>query len=325
MGTAISEEKESVSDLNAAVRETPGTDEMVSGEQCAECSGVNTGVDSGEERSLATPGVFSDPWAELRRYTMARIGLGRSGVSLPIKPWLDFRLAHARARDAVHMPLQSDMILAGLAANNLPTLHLASSVDSKSDYLTRPDKGRRLSIASREQLNAFMDEHPGYEPDVCVVVSDGLSARAVHQNAVECAALFLEEVRKVGFSTTPVVLVDSGRVAVGDDVAAMLNAKLVVILIGERPGLTAPNSMSAYMTYAPYPGIREEMRNCISNIRPEGYPVPDAVKKLCYLVEKAFAMRLSGTHLKDDMPETYLPFQELHKLQASKHQEIEDK
>jgi len=149
---------------------------------------------------------------------------------------------------------------------------------------------------------------------VSVVICDGLSARAVHENAVPFASRFLEEAAAAGLSAAPVALVKFGRVAVGDDVAALLNARLVVVLVGERPGLSSPDSLGVYMTHAPAPGLTDEARNCISNVRAAGLPVEEAVRKLCYLVENALVRRLSGVDLKDDVPPGYLPFAETRAL-----------
>ena len=186
--------------------------------------------------------------------------------------------------------------------------------NGKQIIRTRPDKGRRLSVASRQLLDAWMDAHPGSAPDVSVVICDGLSARAVHENAVPFATRFLEEAAAAGLSAAPVALVKFGRVAVGDDVAALLNARLVVVLVGERPGLSSPDSLGVYMTHAPTPGLTDEARNCISNVRAAGLPVEEAVRKLCYLVENALVRRLSGVDLKDDVPPGYLPFAETRAL-----------
>ena len=172
-----------------------------------------------DELAGAAPAIVTpDPWEELRRFTDARIGLGHCGVSLPVKRWLEFRLAHARARDAVMTPLDEEQVRAGLAAHGLECLSLSSAVTDRNEYLTRPDKGRRLSVASRQLLDAWMDAHPGSAPDVSVVICDGLSARAVHENAVPFASRFLEEAAAAGLSAAPVALVKFGRVAVGDDV-----------------------------------------------------------------------------------------------------------
>ena len=231
---------------------------------------------AGAAPAIVTP----DPWEELRRFTDARIGLGHCGVSLPVKRWLEFRLAHARARDAVMTPLDEEQVRAGLAAHGLECLSLSSAVADRNEYLTRPDKGRRLSVASRQLLDAWMDAHPGSAPDVSVVICDGLSARAVHENAVPLASRCLEEAAAAGLSAAPVALVKFGRVAVGDDVAALLNARLVVVLVGERPGLSSPDSLGVCMTHAPTPGLTDEARNCISNVRAAGLPVEEAVRKL---------------------------------------------
>lgn len=256
------------------------------------------------------PPVTEDPWAELRRFTDARIGLGRCGVSLPVSSWLDFRLAHARARDAVSAPLDADAVQRALADHGLAWLRLSSAVADKDEFLTRPDKGRRLSVESRRILDGYREAHPGPDADLCVVISNGLSARAVHENAAPFAALFLDHAREAGLSATPVALVENGRVAVGDETAALLGARMAVVLIGERPGLSSPHSLGVYMTYAPAPGCTDEARNCISNVRSGGLSVAEGVRKLCYLVEAAFARRLSGVHLKDDMTDAYLPFAE---------------
>lgn len=250
--------------------------------------------------------VTEDPWAELKQFTDARISLGRCGVSLPLSESLAFRLAHAQARDAVLQPFAMDAVSAVLERQGHSCLQLHSAVADRGEFLTRPDLGRRLSEASRERLRALGPESRG--ADVCVVISNGLSSRAVHENAAPFAAQFLDSLRYGGLSYAPVCLVDQGRVAVGDEVAELLNARLVVMLIGERPGLSSPNSLGVYMTFAPRVGVTDEARNCISNVREGGLSVDMGVCKLAYLVENAFAMRLSGVQLKDKMPAGYLPF-----------------
>ena len=249
-----------------------------------------------------------DPWADLKRYTDARIALGRCGVSLPHAEWLRFRLAHARARDAVLTPFDRDQVRAELESAGLQCLELASAAASKEDFLARPDKGRRLSEESRALLAQQFAGSEISGADICLVVSPGLSARAAHENAAQFAISFFARARAAGFSTAPVALVEYGRVAVADEVASLMKARLVVILIGERPGLSSPNSLGVYLTYAPFPGCTDEARNCISNVRPAGLSIEDGVRKLCYLVQEAFARRLTGVNLKDDMPANYLPF-----------------
>lgn len=252
--------------------------------------------------------VLEDPWADLKRYTDARIALGRCGVSLPHTEWLKFRLAHAKARDAVLRPFDRAGLRTELESAGLHCLELASAAASKEDFLARPDKGRRLAEASRQLLASKYAVPDNQGADICLVISDGLSARAVHENAAPFARRFLACAADAGYSATPVALVEFGRVAVADEVASLMGAKLVVILIGERPGLSSPNSLGVYLTYAPFPGCTDEARNCISNVRPAGLSIEEGVRKLCYLVQGAFARRLTGVNLKDDMPATYLPF-----------------
>ena len=257
---------------------------------------------------LAAAPLTEDPWADLKQYTDARIALGRCGVSLPHAEWLHFRLAHARARDAVHTAFDRAGMRSALEGAGLQCLELASAAESKEDFLARPDKGRRLSQASRQLLAKTFANPEASGADICLVVSDGLSARAVHENAAPFARRFLACAAEAGFSSTPVALVEYGRVAVADEVASLMGAKLVVILIGERPGLSSPNSLGVYLTYAPFPGCTDEVRNCISNVRPGGLSIEEGVRKLCYLVQGAFARQLTGVNLKDDMPADYLPF-----------------
>lgn len=258
--------------------------------------------------SCPNPPVRADPWGELRGYTDARIALGRCGVSLPHDQWLRFRLAHAQARDAVLTSFDAAAVRADLEAAGLRCLELASAARHKDEFLTRPDKGRCLSEAAYAELGRFAATPGVAGADVSVVISDGLSARAVHENAAPFAVAFLERVRAAGLRAAPVVLVRYGRVAVADEVASLLRARLVVILIGERPGLSSPNSLGVYLTYAPFPGCTDEARNCISNVRPGGLSMEEGVRKLCYLVQGAFARGFTGVHLKDDMPADYLPF-----------------
>lgn len=254
--------------------------------------------------------VTDDTWSDLRRHTDARIALGRCGVSLPHGRWLDFRMAHAKARDAVLTPFDMAGVRAALEQGGVQCLELHSAAADTAEFLARPDKGRQLSEASRGILReAVAAQVPGTKgADICVVVSSGLSARAVHENAAPFALRFLEQARMAGYTATPVTLVDHGRVAVADEVAHLLGARLVVMLIGERPGLSSPNSLGVYLTYAPVPGCTDEARNCISNVRPGGLGIDDGVRKLCYLVQGAFAAGLTGVNLKDDMPGDYLPF-----------------
>jgi ethanolamine ammonia-lyase small subunit len=236
-----------------------------------------------------------EPWDTLRRHTAARIGLARAGASLATAPLLDFRLAHARARDAVHEPLDDARLLAELATLSLPVLALASAAESREQYLMRPDLGRRL----RPDAAAALAAHAG-SYDVAFVVADGLSARAVETHARPLLAETLPPLLAEGWRVAPLVVVRHGRVAIGDVVAAALGADIVAMLIGERPGLSAPDSMGAYLTWHPIATTTDADRNCISNIRPEGLRYGDAAFTLVHLLRAMRTRRLSGVALKDD-------------------------
>jgi ethanolamine ammonia-lyase small subunit len=238
-------------------------------------------------------------WADLRRLTAARIGLKRTGASLTTGPLLDFQLAHARARDAVHEPLDAARLAADFAAElaelAAPVLTVASAAPDRQRYLMRPDLGRQLAAGAE----AMLAPHAGHS-DVVFVVVDGLSARAVAAHARPVLACALPVLRAEGWRIGPLVIVCQGRVAVGDAIATALGAGCVAVLIGERPGLTAPDSMGAYLTWQPRPQTTDADRNCISNIRPEGIGYADAAFKLLHLL-RAMRMRgLSGVALKDD-------------------------
>ena len=247
--------------------------------------------------------VTHDPWDGLKEFTDARIGLGRCGTSLPTSEVLDFKLAHARARDAVLQPMQTQKMIAGLAGVDVASFALSSSVESRSEYLTRPDKGRSLSDVSKKLLA----EKAG-EADVCLVVGDGLSSRAIHENGIAFIESFLSVISKSELSVSPICFVENCRVAIADEIAPFFKARLSVILIGERPGLSSPNSLGIYLTYNPKPGTTDESRNCISNIRDGGLSITEGVRKLSYLIENAFIQKESGVYLKDKMGDNYLPF-----------------
>lgn len=271
------------------------------------------------ESGAGSPGrPQADPWQGLRKWTDARIALGRSGVSLPLSAWLDFRLAQARAHDAVLAVLDVDDVCARLAEAGIPCLRTESAASDKQTFLLRPDLGRRLNAEGRERLKTWARENvvPGSEPDIVLVLSNGLSARAIHDNAVPFVRDFAGRARAAGLKMGPVVVVNNGRVAVADEVGFLLHASIAAILVGERPGLSSPNSMGVYMTYAPKPGCTDELRNCISNVRPGGLSTEEGVRKLCYLVQEALRQKVSGVALKDNMPAHYLPFQSLASLEA---------
>lgn len=250
------------------------------------------------------PLVVANPWDQLRRFTAARIALGRTGVSLPTQPQLAFQLAHAQARDAVHKPLDTaqlaqDLQVAGCGPAD-DSLQLVSAASDRMTYLQRPDLGRQLSEASRSAIQIRTQPEGRPPPDIALVVADGLSALAVAQNAAPFLAQLLPLLRAEGWSLAPIAIVRLGRVAVGDEVAQRLRARLVVVMIGERPGLSSPDSMGVYATWAPQVGLTDASRNCISNIRPAGLSCEAAAHKLHYLLAQMHQRQLSGVLLKDE-------------------------
>jgi ethanolamine ammonia-lyase small subunit len=247
------------------------------------------------------PPLVSNAWGHLRRHAPARIAQGRCGVSLPTGPHLDLLADHARARDAVHRELGVAALSGALRALGFPVAELRSEAADRQIYLKRPDLGRRLTADGAAVLRHAA---AGAEVDVAVVVADGLSALAVERHA----APFLERLQRVfpgprgDRALGPVAIVRQGRVAVGDDVGEALGAKAVIVLIGERPGLSSPDSMGLYLTWAPRRGRVDAERNCISNIRPEGLDYEASAGRAAYLLREAFARRLSGVDLKDESP-----------------------
>lgn len=237
-----------------------------------------------------------DCWRSLRQFTDARIALGRTGSSVLTNDYLQFRLAHARARDSIQMPFDARKVAEGIHKLGLQTLEVGSKAVDRATFIRRPDLGRRLNDESRARLKAM--HYPGC--DVLLVIADGLSSKAVHRQAVPLVARLLPYLRALGLTVGPVVLAHESRVALADDIAGIMNAGLVAQLIGERPGLSSPDSLSVYMTYKPYFGRMESERNCISNIRPEGLGYDAAAFKLAWLIEAAFHLRQSGTALKDE-------------------------
>lgn len=263
---------------------------------------------SNEQRSDADNGVTENPWQKLRAFTAARIALGRSGVSIPTQAMLQFQLAHAQARDAVHTELQSAELLTELQKlatefPQLPQQHvhcLNSAADNRRVYLQRPDLGRQLNTRSMQLLQ---QENHTLQPeyDLALVIGDGLSARAIHENAVP----FLRELltllaqQQPDLTLAPVAIVQQARVAIGDDIGEQLNARAVLIMIGERPGLSSPDSMGLYLTWQPRRGLTDDKRNCISNVRKAGLCWHDAARKVLYLLSEAQRLQGSGVVLKD--------------------------
>ncbi|GAB3326848.1 ethanolamine ammonia-lyase subunit EutC [Larkinella ripae] len=266
----------------------------------------------------------ADPWAFLQNHTSARIARGRTGHSLPTRALLDFQLDHARARDAVYSALEADELERQLALIQPPVLRLHSQAADRAQYLQRPDLGRKLDENSLKllhdggtgNLSGLQDltglttdldtslEESGF--DLCIVLADGLSATAINRHVVPVVSRLAEEIQKVGWSLAPFCVVEQGRVAIGDEIAHALKAETVLVLIGERPGLSSPDSLGAYLTFHPEPGLTDESRNCISNIRPEGLPYEAAVQKIRYLLTAMKNRRLSGVQLKDEFDDTLL-------------------
>jgi len=248
----------------------------------------------------------SDAWEVLRRHTPARIGLGRAGDALPTSAVLRFEAAHALARDAVHDALDGETLAAELSAalgDRVPPVPVvASAAPDRAVYLQRPDLGRRLAPTARPVLAELAAGGPY---DLVLVVADGLSARAVHTHAVATAAAVLD--RLDGWSAAAVV-VRQARIAVGDEIGQLLGARFAVVLLGERPGLSAPDSLGAYLTIDPRPGRRDSERNCISNIRPPlGQSIEAGADTIAGLLRQAAALGITGVGLKDDQA---LPQQE---------------
>lgn len=242
---------------------------------------------------------MNDSWKHLNQFTAARIALGRAGGSLPTAPLLDFRLSHARARDAVLCHFDPETLASSLRRLK-PDVHiLESEAENRAAFLQRPDRGRRLSEASRRHLEAIALPHP---PDLVILVSDGLSTIAAMEQASSLLSGLLPLLDADGWSLAPLLIVRHGRVAIQDEVGGILNARLSLILLGERPGLGSPDSLGAYFTYGPMPGKTDADRNCVSNIRPQGLPPSAAARKLHALLTSSRHLALSGVQLKDETP-----------------------
>ncbi len=233
------------------------------------------------------------PWDSLRQFTDARIALGRAGTSLPTRELLKFNAAHAAARDAVHASANFEPLAEVLSARGEVVLNVRSRAADRAEYLRRPDLGRTLAPESLAALEGQAAS------DVVVVVADGLSAGAL-AHVGPLLALLLPELRSAGLIVGPIVLARQARVALGDPVALALGARLVLVLIGERPGLSSPDSLGAYVTFAPQPLTRDSARNCVSNIRPAGLSVRVAAWRLAHLIRQSLRRELSGVRLKDE-------------------------
>jgi len=247
-------------------------------------------------RALVAPdtnaGADAAMWTALRRHTQARIGLGRAGSALPTRHRLELQAAHAAARDAVHSPFEPDIVASALAGE--PTIRVRSAAPDRLAYLQRPDLGRRLDPADRAHL-------PRDDWDVVFVVADGLSSHAVHEHAAAMVRATTASL-PADWRVAPVVLAEQARVALGDDIAHAMGATLTVVLIGERPGMSAADSLGAYLTHTPRPGVTTDAdRNCLSNIRPPlGLTYETAAAKLVALMRRSRDLGLTGVNLKDE-------------------------
>jgi ethanolamine ammonia-lyase small subunit len=238
-----------------------------------------------------------DPWAGLARLTPARIALGRAGAAQPTRAVLDFALAHARARDAVHAALDVDQTEADVRALSAFDCRVAwSAAPERATYLARPDLGRQLAPESRQMLAA--GEKGGF--DLVFVVADGLSARAAQVHAPKLLETLIPSIEREGWRVAPVVVATQARVALGDEIGQIYRARAVAVIIGERPGLTAPDSLGVYLTFDPKPGRLDAERNCISNIHAGGLSYDEAAFKLAWLIREALRRGLTGVALKDE-------------------------
>ncbi len=238
----------------------------------------------------------ADPWQQLKSFTRARIAIGRVGSSLPTKEVLDFGLSHAMARDAVHLALDINALETDIKNQGFITIRVNSKAADRATYLLRPDWGRRLS----EQSLTALAEHKSSKPiDFLIVVGDGLSSLAVSRHVAPLLAEMKNHLPS-NWHTGHVVIASQARVAIGDEIGQALNAKIVAMLIGERPGLSSPDSLGIYLTYNPKLGLSDANRNCISNVRPEGLQYATAAKKLIWLAKEAMRLKVTGVALKDE-------------------------
>lgn len=245
--------------------------------------------------------ITQNGWQDWRELTQARIAIGRVGAALPTHEVLNFGLAHAQACDAIHTPLNIDLLSEQLKKNNWQVEHIHSKASNREIYLRRPDLGRQLSIECKDAFrsNQTSKNSLSAEYDLVFMVGDGLSSLAVQTQVVPLLEA-LKNFLNPKLMIAPVFIAQQARVALGDAVGELTNAKMVIVLIGERPGLSAADSLGVYMTYAPKIGKKDAERNCISNIRPGGLSSQAAAFKLNWLIEQSFERQLTGVDLKDE-------------------------
>lgn len=245
------------------------------------------------------PVPSSRPLTDLRDLTPARVGLGRAGASLPTEALLDFTLDHARARDAVHAAFDSAAIVSGLRDLGLAAVEVHSRARNRADYLRRPDLGRMLDPASPHLLAA----HDGVACRLAIVIGDGLSPTAVNAHAIALIRSLMPRLLVDGIEISRAVVASSARVALGDEIGALLGAGMILMLVGERPGLSASDSLGAYVTFAPRLGRTDAERNCVSNIHSKGLGYDEAAFRIAWLVREGLARGLTGVALKDESGE----------------------
>ncbi len=244
----------------------------------------------------------SEKLVELRRHTFARIALGRAGFGLPAKAHLEFQAAHARARDAVKAELHVDVVVDAIKSCGWPACKVQSAAPNREVFLRRPDLGRLLSAESQVELSK-----PMIAPDVVFVLGDGLSSQAVEHNAIPVLKILWPQLVNLGYQMAPIVVATQARVALADQIGELLQAKLSVMMIGERPGLSAAESLGLYLTYEPRVGRADSERNCISNIRAEGMSAVEAAKQAIQLIKSIFSFRASGVLLSQNRIQKILP------------------
>ncbi len=240
--------------------------------------------------------VQQDPWGLLKKFTDARIALGRTGVSIPAYENLQFKMAHAFARDAIYTKMNLELLSAGLQKLNHPFIQIHSRAQNREQYLQRPDLGKILDEASVQKIK---EETDNTSCDICINIADGLSATAVNLHSLFLLNELLPSLIGSGLSVSPICLIEQGRVAISDETGGYFKAKISLMLIGERPGLSSPDSLGAYITYHPQKGNTDAMRNCISNIRPKGLVYPLAAEKIIYIIKESIRLQISGVALKD--------------------------
>lgn len=238
--------------------------------------------------------------ADLRSLTPARVAIGRSASSLPTEALLSFMLDHARARDAVHAAFDPAPLIAGLGELGLAALAVSSRAGDRQNYLRRPDLGRRLDAASEQALTEIAGSRAGR---LAIVIGDGLSPKAVHAHALALMRQLMAQLTAAQIEVGPVAVASLARVALGDEIGAILAAQMVVVLIGERPGLSAPDSLGAYLTFAPKVGRTDADRNCVSNIHRAGLSYEEAAFKIAWLAREGLARKVTGVALKDESGE----------------------